>query len=365
MRELIQKRAKDCFMEAGTRGVLQIAQRVGKTKIALDIIDACIEKYGFDKNCLKILICYPDNRIVDSWEDDFNKWAFGHGNAVDFCNYASVWKIEDTEYDIVIFDEIHATSDKQKESMAKLSNKPLVVLGLSGTISSETEKEIYEYLELEVLMRYTVGDAIQDGIIAPYEIVVHYVPLDTKELTRNNKGLYISEKRRYDDYTYVIEKMKYENKDFKFLALHRNRVLQGSVAKLKKTKQLLAQLYDKRVLVFTGLKNIAEKLDIPFYHSTSNNPDVFDAFKNKDIDKLAVVNIGRAGVTFPELECIIISSFTGNEETTEQIVARALNKDMASKVAEIHIVCSTEPAEIKKLQRTLASFDKNNIKVVR
>jgi superfamily II DNA or RNA helicase len=88
---------------------------------------------------------------------------------------------------------------------------------------------------------------------------------------------------------------------------------------------------------------------------------VFEDFKTGAITSLAVVNIGRAGVTFNELEVVILSSFTGNEETTEQIIARALNKDIEGKIADIHIITSTEEAEIKKLNKALSSFDTKNI----
>jgi superfamily II DNA or RNA helicase len=361
MREQIQKKAVDTFLDSGMWGILQIAQRVGKIKIALDILTEIIEDGVFVSDTFSILVAYPDNRIKDSWETDIKKWRFKYGDNITFCNYSSIWKYEEKHFSIVVLDEIHATSENQRQSIDKITDLSPHCLGLSGTISNKTEDELRNDLFLEVLMKYTVEDAIRDGIIAPYSITVHITPLDRVHKSPNKKGKMVTEKQKYDTYTHVFEKLKLEGRDFKFIVLHRNRVLQGSISKRTKTINLIKKFQDKRTLVFTGLKKIAESLGIPFYHSTSDDDTVFDQFKDKTINQLAVVNIGRAGVTFPDLDVIIISSFTGNEETTEQIIARALNKDTEEKIADIHIICSDEPAEVKKLKQTLINFDQNNI----
>lgn len=358
-RQEIQAKAREEFMLAGCCGVLQVAQRVGKIKISLDIINELVEVNHLPTKA-NILVAYPDNRIKDSWVEDMKKWQFEHTALIEFVNYSSLWKYETDSFDMVIFDEVHATSENQRESMRLLIDTTDVVLGLSGTISVDTEQELMD-LGLKVIYKYSVEDAIDDEIIAPYRIYIHMVELDTVHKELNKKGKMVSEKQKYDNYTYVIEQMKREGRDFKFLALHRNRVLQSSRAKQYKTIKLLKQHGDKKTLVFTGLKKVSEALGIPYYHSTSTDTTVFDAFKCGDINSLAVVNIGRAGVTFDELECIIINSFTGNEETTEQIIARALNRDKEGKMAEIHIITSSEDAELKKLNKTLSSFKQENI----
>lgn len=357
MREIIQEKAKSVFL-GSKRGILQIAQRVGKIKISLMVIN---ELFADRKNTPKILVAYPDNRIQDSWVSDIEKWGYPTNVEFIFCNYSSVWKHTDNQYDMVVLDEVHATSPNQRQLMIPLVRKVPIVLGLSGTISKETEQELQDTLNLNVLMKYTVEEAIEDGIISPYQITIHMVRLDTIIKTPNKKGKMVSEKDKYDSYTWVFNKLKEEGKDYKHILLHRNRVLQSSHSKRLKTIQLLKSNKGKKIIVFTGLKKISEGLGIPFYHSTSEDTEVFNLFKEDKIREMAVVNIGRAGTTFPNLDVIIINSFTGNEETTEQIVARALNKDTNEKVAYIHIVCSTEEAEIKKLKKTLSSFNDDNI----
>jgi superfamily II DNA or RNA helicase len=308
----------------------------------------------------KVLIAYPDNRIKDSWEEDFEKWSFKVTDKIIFVNYSSIWKYETEAFDLIILDEIHATSEAQRASIQMLVDMNDYILGLSGTISRDTEEELAA-LGLQVIMKYSVEEAIKDGIIAPYKIYIHMVSLDNIIKEKNSKGKLITEKQKYANYTWVIENLKRSGQNFKFLALQRNRVLQSSISKMNYTKKLIDKHKDKKILVFTGLKKVAESLGIAYYHSTSEDKDVFENFKAGDINAIAVVNIGRAGVTFDQLEVIIINSFTGNEETTEQIIARALNRDIEDKTAEIHIVTSDEEPELKKLRKTLSSFDKNNV----
>ena len=357
-RQRVSKEASEAFTKAGYKGILDICMRVGKTKIAIDIATSLI-----NKDLFKVLILYPENKIGESWRQQIKTWSDWDSNNrvhITMYNYSSIEKAIDLDWDFVIFDEIHATSAMQRIHIDTIIARNSKVLGLSGTVSEGTKEDLAG-LDMHVIYRYSMDQAIEEGIIAPYQIHVHVVPLDDKIKTKNKSGKYKTEKQQYDAYSYVIKKLIEEGKDVKFLFLHRNRVLQNSIAKFVKTKELLSDLHGERVLVFAGLKKVAEKLGIAYHHSTSNNPEVFDQFVEGKINKIAVVNIGKAGITFSNLEYLIINSFTGNEETTEQIISRALNKEYDGKVGIIHIICSNEEAELRKLNKTLARLNSENI----
>ena len=211
-------------------------------------------------------------------------------------------------------------------------------------------------------MKYTVEEAIEDEIIAPYNIFIHTVDLDTLIKKKNSKGKLVTEKNQYDNYTYVINKSTREKRDISFLAIHRNRILQNSLSKYNKTLYLINKYKEESILVFTGLKKIAESLNIPYYHSTSKNEEVFEDFKKGKIKHLSVCGIGKSGVTYENLDTIILNSFTGNEEVTEQLISRGQLLDTPDKVVNIHIITSSEPAEVKKLSKALINFNKENIK---
>ncbi len=63
------------------------------------------------------------------------------------------------------------------------------------------------------------------------------------------------------------------------IRLARMRLIQNSVAKLNKTKDLLRQYKDERVLVFCGITKIADALGIPSHHSKSKDKDAFKKLK--------------------------------------------------------------------------------------
>lgn len=352
IREQIQIKGRDVFLQNGN-GILNIAQRLGKIRISIMILEALNKK----KN---ILISYPDNRIQQSWIDDFRFWGFDYSGVV-FTNNSSLFKYTEQKWEFFIMDEIHTLSDNQIEQAALICKNSKNVLGLSGTISLDTEMQIRAILGLNILMKYSVEEAIKDGIIADYKIFIHKVNLDNIIKTKNKKGKLVSEKQQYDAYSYVIEQIKYSGRDPGFLLLNRNRVLQNSISKHKKALSLLKELKGKRILVFTGTKKASESLGIPFFHSSSKDPDIFDNFKAGKIDEIALVDMGKSGVTFKNLDCIIVQSFTGNEETTEQLLSRALVKDSDEKIADIHFIVSTELAELRKLNKTLINIPKEKI----
>ena len=349
-RDELQKEGEDIFLKE-KKGILQLAQRSGKCKIAINIFRRL--------NNPRILICYPDNKIKLSWKAELIKWNYLFRDDIQFYNYSSIHKITG-EWDIVVWDEIHDTSERQRFYINNITKETRYALGLSGTISKETKWSLEE-MNLNILMKYTVEDAIKDEIIAPYKICIHTVNLDTLIKKKNSKGKLVSEKNQYDNYTFVINKNLREKRDISFLAIHRNRILQSSLAKHSKTVYLLKKYKEERILVFTGLKKIAESLNIPYYHSTSKNEEVFEDFKKGSIKHLSVCGIGKSGVTYENLDTIILNSFTGNEEVTEQLISRGQLLDNPDKVVNIHIITSSEEAEIKKLKKALINFNKDNI----
>jgi hypothetical protein len=165
-------------------------------------------------------------------------------------------------------------------------------------------------------------------------------------------------------YTWVIEKLKKEGRDFMFLALTRNRLSQSSVGKLHYVQALLEKLKDKRVLVFTGLSKAADSIGIPSYHTKSKNDDAFVAFQNEEINHLALAAMGKVGVTYPHLDSVILTNFTYNAEESSQILNRAIKLDYPGKMADLHILCLNEKPELKKVKESLSMLDESKISYI-
>jgi hypothetical protein len=151
-----------------------------------------------------------------------------------------------------------------------------------------------------------------------------------------------------------------------FMRLARMRLIQSSVAKTNATKALLAKHKDERVLVFCGVTKIADNLGIPSYHSKSSEKQLFEDFAEGKGNHLAVVKIGNTGVTYKPLNKVIINYFDSNAENLAQKINRCMAMEYSTpdKKAHIYIVSTTEPTELKWLQKALEFFDTNKIKYV-
>ena len=138
------------------------------------------------------------------------------------------------------------------------------------------------------------------------------------------------------------------------------------MSKIAATKEVLSVLKDKRVLVFTGLIEVAESLGIDFYHSKIKDGTVAVSFIAGKTSKLAVVKQLNTGVTFKSLDTAVINFFDSNSENMAQKISRITCKEMFNegKVAHIVIICSTEEIEKKWLMKSLSFFDNDKINFI-
>lgn len=352
--EIVEKALE--FYKTENKGYIDGAMRLGKIKITIDLMKSFEKDL---KDDVLVLIAYPDNKIKSSWENEFEKWKYNNP-WITYVNFSSLHKVNDLVPDFFIIDEFHSCSDKERDYCHQImtNDKNTKTLGLSGTISKWT-KGIWG---LKEIAKYTTLDGINDGILADYQITVHFVDLDTKVKTPNSKGKLLSEKQKYDNYTFVIDKFKKEGKDTMHLALSRNRLSTSSLGKLNYTKNLLLTLNDKRIAIFAGLTDTADKMGVPTYHNKSKDDSNFQKFQNEEINHLALAQMGRMGVSFNKLDSVILLNATSNAEDTSQICNRAIKLDYNGKVADIHLIALNEEVEREKIKRSLSMLDKNRIK---
>lgn len=355
LRDKRQAEFADVWLNNGMFGILNLCPRFGKINVSINIL----EKLDKDIN---ILIAYPDLKIKNAWEEHFVARKYKNSNMT-YTTHLSIKKHTAGFYDLVILDEIHLLSEAQMEAVKEL--KCTKVLGLTGTLSSYTEETLGLELGLSVLATYSIQQAIEEGVITDYEITVVGVPLDN-EVSQNYKGKWKTEKKQFDSYGWVIDQLERQGKNTMFLRLARMRIIQNSLAKLKKTKMLLKKHEDERILVFCGVTGIADALDIPVYHSKAGDKQVFEDFAAGQGNHLAVVKIGNTGVTYKPLNRVIINYFDSNGENLAQKINRcmAMEYNNPEKKAQIYIICSTEDVEKKWLNKALEFFDKEKIKYI-
>lgn len=355
IRDLRQEEFAKVWLKS-KHGILLLAPRFGKCRTSI----LALEKLKPES----ILIAYPDNKIKESWEADFRASGFDD-SIVTYTTHLSLKKYADQSFDVVIIDEIHLLSEAQIEVCKDLFDVNGQILGLTGTLSSWTERTLEEELDLHVLATYPIEKAIEEGVIVDYEIHVIRVPLDNTTL-QDYKGKKKTEKKQFDALTWVINKLQNSGSDTMFMRLARMRLIQSSLAKVKATKALLAKHADERVLVFCGVTKIADSLGIPSYHSKSSEKQLFEDFAEGKGNHLAVVKIGNTGVTYKPLNKVIINYFDSNAENLAQKINRcmAMEYNTPDKKAHIYIVSSNEPVELKWLNKALEFFDKTKIRYI-
>lgn len=341
-------------------GILYLCPRFGKCRVGIHVI-----KDEFHEE--EILIAYPDNKIKKSWEDEFK--IMDYYPNVTYTTHKSLHKYTDNQWGLVILDECHLLSEAQLNAAKKIKG---TILGLTGTMTTWTEKDLKRELNLKVLAEYPIEQAIEEGVLTDYEIRIVKVPLDNR-LPQQFGSKFKTEKRQFDSISWVIDKIERENedepnplkkKDTKFLRLARMRVIKDSIAKLKKTQNLLQSFVDERVLVFCGAAKIADQIGCPVYHAKKGEKEVFEMFAEGIGKHLVVIKIGNTGVTYKPLQKTIINYFDSNAENLSQKILRcmAMEYDNLEKKSIIYIVSTDEPVEEKWLARALEFFDETKIK---
>ena len=356
LRDKRQAEFANVWWNHGRYGILNLCPRFGKIRTTINILNK------MKKNC-SVLIAYPDNKIKQSWIEEFEEMGYINDN-ITYTTHLSLHKHAHTEYDIVVIDEIHLLSEAQIGVCVDLftfNNDN--VLGLTGTLSRWTKQKLKEDLALYVLAEYPIEKAIEEGVIVDYQITVVRVPLD--DVTKKNyNGKWKTEKEQFKALSYVINKIMYGGSgNTMFLRLARMRIIQNSLAKLNKTKQLLQQYKDERILVFCGITKIADELGIPSHHSKSEDKEAFKRFAEGEGKHMAVVKIGNTGITYKPLNKVIINYFDSNAENLAQKINRcmAMEYNTPDKKADIYIISSDEDVEEKWLNKALEFFDKKKI----
>jgi len=352
--ELIQKGLN--FFKTEKQGFFNVSVRIGKCRITTEILKT-LKKERF------VLIAYPDNKLEQTWKDELEKWKYYDTTDFPpfFVNFSSLKKFKNAKLDAFIIDEHHSASPAERDLCHQImtNSKDCITIALSGTVSKETKEE----WGLKEIASYTTEEGISAGILSDYSITVHVVNLDNIIKTPNRRGKLLTEKQKYSALSWVIDNKRQKGESTMLLALARNRLSLSSIGKINYTKNLLKQLKG-RTVVFTGLTDVADRLEIPSYHNKSASDKNFLDFQDGKINQLALAQMAKMGVTFINLNSVVLLNFTHNEEETKQQLTRTLKLDYKGKIADLHVICLQENPELLKIKQSLSMLDSSKIKYV-
>jgi len=327
---------------------------VGKTLVGLTHIE------NNTTPLMKVLIVAPKKAIFLSWKDDAEK--FGKEELLGrmtFTTYLSLNKHNPNDYDAVYLDEMHSLLDSHRGFLQLYKGK---ILGLTGTPPkrgySEKGKLVQEFCP--VVYTFKADDAIENGILNDYQIIVHELRLSNEKnytVNMQNKSYVTSEELNY---TYWSRRVDVGNGNMHMIRVMRMKALMEYPSKEVYTRKLLDSINTK-CIVFANTQIQADKLCDHSYHS--NNPDSvtnLEEFKLGNITKLSTVLQLSEGVNIPNLKQGIIMHAYGNERKAAQRIGRLLRLNPDDK-AIVHILCYMDTVDEKWVKEALEGFDQSKI----
>lgn len=324
-------------------GLFYVAPRVGKTRMAFQLIDR--DEYT------NVLWVTPSKLLVDkglkeeaaACDFDFSKLTTS--------TYASLHKVKGS-FDLILLDEVHHVTYRNTVNLFSGDLAYKTIIGMSGTKTRDKDKrEIFHSLKLYPFVDYDIKAAKEDKIISDYDIEVINVDLDTQKNLKvefQKSFFYTSEKLSYMAYTKKMKEASNTQQKIRY-ALLRKRVIANAANKFV----CIPELIEGRTLIFVSTQKQAESLNY-FYHSTSGDKWL-KAFEEKKIPFLALVSKGGTGYTFYEIDTVIITQAdSDNNGQVVQKIMRGMLKDV--KHLKIKILCAKDTQDEVWVKKVLENF---------
>ena len=357
-REVIQEEILNSLPPIA-HGLLKLSPRVGKTNLTIKILNK--------EQCQSILWITPNTKLRDiEIPEEFRKRnSLSLLSKIKIICWASLEEEKGT-YDKVVLDEYQFITEKNAKPLLDGSINYNSIIGLSGTHPRHREKlDILRSLHLFTLSEMSIDEAVDEEVIADYDILTIGFYLDNKDkyIAAGNKNnpFFQTEAARYNYLTKRINDKKSNGFAIpKQYIFDRLRFIYTLKSKEDITRRLLSQLKG-RTLIFTGGIEQAERICENTYHSKTDDKKL-KLFLQRGIDILACVNAGGIGFTFEGVDNFIITQVNSDAKgDTTQKICRALVLQENYK-AKIIILYAKNTVDEEWKNKALQRFNPNNIK---
>jgi superfamily II DNA or RNA helicase len=409
IRAAVQDSAYRAWENAGRKASIVMATGVGKSKLAVRRV---MEIAGGSPVSGEVLLVTPTEKLRDeNWPAEFMKWGMPMAyvdKLVKRICFASLKNEKGNKYKLVILDEVHrltslnaegfqerATEEQLKKMFGddyKYDPKVFVpvsitqffadnmaeeVMGLTATEPDKDRDKIkYEIFQqiAPVCFRYSLDQAVSDGIIPPYEIRLIMVPLEKilKEIpagTKKNPFL-TTEQASYEYINKQVMKAQIasrKNPNSKWAQSMygiRMRFLCNLPSKTRVAKKLMEKvLPGKRTLIFCGsIEQSRELCGNNVYNSSPEDKkrDMLTVFKNQQINYLGVVNAVNEGHNIEEMDQAIVVQLNSNERDLTQRIGRVL-RYRPGHTPMVYIIVAQGTKDQDWATKALADFDRKRI----
>lgn len=389
-----QKQAIDAWLQAGGKGILNMATGTGKTVTALSA--AATLSNELDGN-LALIIAVPYQHLVDQWADDLTdfgetpirayrsreRWQprlereimeFNVGARPSLVvitthsTFASdpfqkaMDRISRTEK-MVIADEVHHLGAPHLQT--GLPDSVSLRLGLSATpkrwYDEEGTRALFEYFGDGVVFEYGLKEAIENGALCEYYYVPHIVELNDEEaetyVTLSKTIGRLASRAKGD----IADADLQENESLKQALFRRARLVGTAENKLPKLASLLRQEQSvKHTLVYCGDGSVEDELtgnekrhvdaavdllrgelNLSVHRFTarenqSTRQDLLQRFESGALQALVAIRCLDEGVDVPATRSAYMLASSSNPRQFVQRRGRILRKHEGKDYAVIH-----------------------------
>lgn len=342
-------------------GRLLLAPRIGKSKLAIDII-----KINKPKGILWVT---PSAKLAEvDIPDEFNTWkAKAYIKKLTTVTWMSLDKIEGHFPMIILDEEQFATVNNLKNLMSgKLTYDYIICM--TGTPTKHDDKiKLYDALNLDILYTLDINTAVDMGILSNYKIKIYEIDMLPEKVIPAGNKLKPFMQSEADAYRYVTSQMTQaliqKRKDAPFRIMARLRFVKNSPSKLKAFQTLLSTL-NGRIMIFCATIEQAEALCEHTYHSKTTDED-YKKFQSGEIDRIAMVNAGGTGHTYKGVDhLVLVQADSDKNGLTSQKICRTL-LEQPDYEATIWIGSLIGTQDEKWVDSTLNSFDRAKVEFVR
>lgn len=339
---------------------IDVAMRVGKTKIALLYIDFLLKNKA-DLFSKVLWICdnskEKDKDVAEEaklWNIDITK--------VDLIHWRSIHTVNPSDYFLVIFNECQNITPTLCGYLHGFKRAKIV--GMTGTYPKFEKANLLKELGLnKIAFKYDINEASSDSITSDYSVNIVEIPMGIEKdiLVQYDGGTFlVSEQSTYDNLSKKIDEAKTSSQE-RFLRLMRMKAINKFDSKIRYTKKLILENSRKnlKTLIFAQDNEHAKKIGNNIYSSHTDDK-MLQKFENGEISYLILINKGGTGYTYNmPINCVILLA-VHSQNTILQKIARGSVNNKSDKLKVI-IPISKNTVQKNWVESALKDIQKNKI----
>ena len=242
VRDEKQEEIAELWIESDRCNTIIVGTGVGKARITMLILNRLYELNDLNSESKILLLTNSETLRDTNWKDDFAKWGLSWmwDKVTSEC-YQTVYKWKDTQWDLVISDEIDFCFTDEYHKFF-LNNQYSMLLGLTGFVDPSKDQLLNSIAPS--IVEYSTQEAQEDGILNRTQLVL--VEFD---LSMNNSDITVKYKKEGKDKSFTQS----ENDAYSYVEDSCN-ILYGKISRIESDPDVVFGLNDKKAKELKDLK---------------------------------------------------------------------------------------------------------------